>query len=129
MSKYPHTKGHISEKWVSAFPQESCHFTAAEQLKSISPFGHSVCLRTTKMTERHKWQLIKILEDLEHPQRPTQVVNYHLPKDIFLHEKKCRVTSLVMLQLSYKELQKLITNEILMRQWILENSNSMHYQK
>lgn len=73
--------------------------------------------------------LMKNIEDPEHSQRPTQIANYHTPGDNFLYEKKCRVISFVVVQLSYKELLKLITNEILMRSWMLRNSNSVHYQK
>lgn len=97
VSKHPYTKGHISEKWVSAFPQESCHLTLTEQFNSSIPFGYLACLRSTKITNSHKRWLIKSLEDLEYPQRPTLTVNYHPPRDSFLHEKKCRVTSLMML--------------------------------
>lgn len=41
--------------------------------------------------------LMKNLEDLQHPLRPTQAVNYHPPGDNFPYEKKCRVTSFMML--------------------------------
>lgn len=97
VSKHPYTKGYISEEWVSAFPQESCHLTVTEKFNSSSPFGYLACFRPTKIANSHKRWLIKSLEDLEFPQRPTQTVNYHPPRDNFLHEKKCRVTSQMML--------------------------------
>jgi len=49
------------------------------------------------MTERHKWQFINNLEELEHSKRPIQAITYHSARDNFLREKKRRASSLMML--------------------------------